>query len=317
MNQILTLLVLALWGGSLFAQVVFTGSGTFVVPAGVTQITIEMIGAGGNGASNGGGGGGGGGYAKGTYTVVPGTSYPIVVGAGGSELATIAGGLGILAGAGENANTVPNPQIGGGGAGGVGMGGQVTRTGGAGGGGYWTYFGGGGGGAAGSLSGGGAGGNTIAYTPGNCLTPGGTGGTGGGGPAGAGGKGAGFVDNSCIAADPAVDGGDYGAGGGGGNGNSSPAAQGAGGICIITWSPVSGMVDPEVNAPVLVNNPFTDRIALRNVKGTERYELLDASGRMLWSGMNIGAEDFAHLGRGSYFLKVIDAGSFRTIRVVK
>src|SRR5689334_2272993 len=119
MKHILALLVLALFSSALPAQVTFTESGTFIVPAGVTQITIEMVGAGGNGASNGGGGGGGGGYAKGTYTVVPGTSYSIVVGEGGSELATIAGGLGILAGAGENAVTVPNPQIGGGGAGGA------------------------------------------------------------------------------------------------------------------------------------------------------------------------------------------------------
>jgi hypothetical protein len=47
-------------GLSGLAQVTFTSSGQFIVPAGVDTITVEMIGAGGNGASNGGGGGGGG-----------------------------------------------------------------------------------------------------------------------------------------------------------------------------------------------------------------------------------------------------------------
>lgn len=302
----------------LFAQQqVFTTSGTFIVPAGITQITAELIGAGGDGAFNGGGGGGGGGYARGTFSVTPGASISIVVGAGGSELGTIVGGFGILAGAGENANTVPNPQIGGGGAGGVGMGGSVNRTGGAGGGGYWTYFGGGGGGAAGPTSNGGAGGNTIAYTGGNCLTPGGAAGIGGGSPAGDGGKGSGFTNNSCTVSDFGDDGGQYGGGGGGGNGISSPVGIGGGGVCIITWGTTMGIGEAVTAGMQLVSNPFTDRIALRGTTGNERYELLDATGRTIWSGVHIEAQDFAHLNTGAYFLRVNENDITRVMKAVK
>lgn len=71
------------------AQVVSTynTSGTFVVPSGVTQVTVECWGGGGRGGtrtSNGpGGGGGGGAYARSVLTVTPGT-YTVTVGAGSS-----------------------------------------------------------------------------------------------------------------------------------------------------------------------------------------------------------------------------------------
>ena len=65
-------------------SVVFTNNGNFTVPSGINSLTIEVVGAGGNGGGNGGGGGGGGGYAKGVYNVVPGTVYNIVVGVPGS-----------------------------------------------------------------------------------------------------------------------------------------------------------------------------------------------------------------------------------------
>src|SRR5690606_11223133 len=64
------------------------GSYTFTAPAGVTSITVEAWGAGGGGSSitnfGGGGGGGGGAYASSVIPVTPGTSYNIVVGAGGN-----------------------------------------------------------------------------------------------------------------------------------------------------------------------------------------------------------------------------------------
>ncbi|MGA2140220.1 MAG: glycine-rich domain-containing protein [Verrucomicrobiia bacterium] len=79
---------------------VFNGNGTFVVPAGVTRIMVEVWAGGGGGGSNSycsftwpdgswttsaqsGGGGGGGGYGKQVFDVVPGTSYPVIVGIGG------------------------------------------------------------------------------------------------------------------------------------------------------------------------------------------------------------------------------------------
>src|SRR4051812_5514338 len=62
---------------------VFTSSGTWVCPAGVTSVDLIGIGKGGSGATNGGyGGGGGGGGAWGSvsgYSVTPGNSYTVSV----------------------------------------------------------------------------------------------------------------------------------------------------------------------------------------------------------------------------------------------
>jgi len=70
----------------------FTTSGTFTwtAPAGVTTVTVEAWGAGGKGGSRSStfvsGGGGGGAYAKKTLiTVIPGTVYDVVVGAGSTS----------------------------------------------------------------------------------------------------------------------------------------------------------------------------------------------------------------------------------------
>jgi hypothetical protein len=301
-----------------FAQVILTSTGTFIVPAGVDNITVELIGAGGSGASNGGGGGGGGGYARGSFAVTPATTLSIVVGEGGSELATIAGSLGMFANAGENATTVSNPNVGGGGVGGTGVGGQVNRTGGAGGGGYWTYFGGGGGGAAGPAANGGAGGNTIVYNESNCQTPGGAAGIGGGSPAGDGGKGAGFTDISCTVTNPGANGATYGGGGGGGNGIGSPVGIGGGGVCIISWSGASGVLDQLSPVPAqLVQNPVTDRILLRNTSGVERYQLLDPTGRMLWTGTHIETQDISYLEAGNYVLLVFNGDQAQRMKIVK
>ena len=70
---------------------VFDSSGTFVVPAGVSNIMIEIWGGGGGGGGSYietdtddfGGGGGGGGYGKGVFNVNPGASYAVIVGLGG------------------------------------------------------------------------------------------------------------------------------------------------------------------------------------------------------------------------------------------
>lgn len=312
------LLLLAFLTIGVIAQAVFTVSGSFVVPVGVSSITVQAVGAGGNGGTNGSGGGGGGGFASGTFNVTPGTSYPVVVGEGGSGLATIVGGLGILAGAGSNGTQVPNPNIGGGGAGGVGMGGQVNRTGGTGGGGYYTYFGGGGGGAAGALSNGGLGGNTIAWNGNNCFTPGGAGGTGGGAPGGNGGKGAGFSDVNCAVTDPEDNGGSYGGGGGGGNGIGSPGGVGGGGFCIITWDISSGLSDMSATRQQVVGpNPFVDHIALFNMPYDPGLQLLDATGRVRWSGKHIEEQDFSVLPNGVYFLMVNSGNSRNTFKLFK
>jgi hypothetical protein len=69
-------------------QQVFSASGNFTVPAGVTRIKVRLVGGGGGGGSGstsqGGGGGGAGGYAEGVYTVTPGASIAVTIGAGGT-----------------------------------------------------------------------------------------------------------------------------------------------------------------------------------------------------------------------------------------
>lgn len=298
---------------ALNAQVVITQTTQWTVPAGVDTATFELIGAGGSGGTNGGGGGGGGGYARRTTAVTPGTTYSIVVGAGGSGTGTIVGGLGMFAEAGGNGSSVPNPNLGGGGAGGNGVGGQVNRTGGTGGGGYWTYFGGGGGGAAGPTSNGGIGGNTIVWNGNNCLTPGGAGGTSGGGPSGTGGKGAGFTDNNCTVTDPEGNGDNYGAGGGGGNGIGSPGGTGSGGVCIISWNSSSAVA--ESGALESVSAVFIDgQLLVRNAPAGAVCTLVDARGAVIWSGAaNAFASDAAP---GVYALSVKAGKEEKVVRVV-
>lgn len=94
--NILVLMLLTFFGvsnTSLLGQVTetftTTGAGTWTAPCDVTSITIEVWGAGGggqraNGNPSAGGGGAGGGYVRTTYTVTPGTTYNLFVGAGGS-----------------------------------------------------------------------------------------------------------------------------------------------------------------------------------------------------------------------------------------
>lgn len=67
----------------------FTSSGTWTVPDGVTQISVEAWGAGGGGGnrtSNGyAGGGGGGAYSRSSIPVIPGQTYSVSIGEGGTS----------------------------------------------------------------------------------------------------------------------------------------------------------------------------------------------------------------------------------------
>jgi hypothetical protein len=181
-----------LFSNSFYAQTItqtLTTSGSFVVPCGVTTLTVQCWGGGGGGGGgttgsgnrNGGGGGGGGGYTiNSAVSVTPGT-YNYTVGA------TASGG------AAGNAGTPGNPSIAifgtttitanGGGAGG----GYVSAGGTAGAGGTGGTFNGGNGapGVAGSNSGGGgegaasnANGQNASTTNGGSITIGGDGGDG-------------------------------------------------------------------------------------------------------------------------------------------
>ena len=79
------------------------GSYSWIVPPGVSSICVEVWSGGGAGSTGhsgngtnygtGGGGGGGGAYVYECFNVLPGTTFQVLVGAGGSPLATKDGGL--------------------------------------------------------------------------------------------------------------------------------------------------------------------------------------------------------------------------------
>lgn len=235
-------------GGTSFNGQIFSsqGAGTYVVPSGVTSLTVKMWGGGGGGGGGGsaaaGGAGGAGGYVTATYTVTPGETLNLYVGGAGTGGTRNTGGGGGGGGGYSSLyrNTTPL-AIAAGGAGGGGGRNSAGNTGGAGGaGGGTSGVAGGasgvaGGGGAGTPSAGGSagsGGNNTA-TAGSSLTggPGADGRTNQGNDGGANngglatGGGGGAVTTTSRAG-----GGGGGAGYfGGGGGSSSTTSSGAGG----------------------------------------------------------------------------------------
>ena len=64
---------------------IFTASGNWTAPTGVTQVEYLVVAGGGSSGWNHGGGGGAGGFRTGTgFSVTAGTNYSITVGAGGA-----------------------------------------------------------------------------------------------------------------------------------------------------------------------------------------------------------------------------------------
>ena len=123
-------------------------------PYDVRYLVVAGGGAGGYGVDNGGGGGGAGGYrtvACKSFSVTPGTSFPITIGAGGATTCSNPG----RGGAGSNSVFSTITSAGGGGAGGAGPGGPP----------YNGDNGGSGGGGAGEGSGSGGTGNTPPVSP--------------------------------------------------------------------------------------------------------------------------------------------------------
>jgi hypothetical protein len=226
-TTVFTLLVLLMFlqPGAVEAQTL-TGSGTFLVPCGVTSITVNLYGGGGGGgggktlSTRSGGGGGGGGYSSATISVTPGSSFTYSVGGAGS--------------AGARGNSTGSNGSNGG------AGGSSTFTGTDAGGGAvnLTAAGGSGGVAGGNGSTGGAGGagNVSSGSTGtNGQTGGSTGGAGGaagtGGPAGGSGGTAGNSGNG-------GNGNPYGGGGGGGGGRNVGGSGAAGTITITYIDPL-------------------------------------------------------------------------------
>lgn len=235
-------------GGNLFAQTttVFTSSGTWTCPAGVTSINVEAYGGGGGGGrANRGGGGGGGGYSATTsIAVTPGAAYTITVGAGGTagNNTVTLGGAGGTTTATFGATTVTAN-------GGAGGSDDLTST--APGGVLGTgtvRFAGGRGSAPGATNAGGGGGCAGPTSNGSngAVTAGGAAGTGGT-VAGAGGAGAGSNNTAGTA------GSSY--GGGGGGGRSRNGGAGAGGYLSITYT-LAGLANDNCNtATALTINP--------------------------------------------------------------
>ena len=208
--------------------VTYTGDGTFVIPTGITSITVKTWGAGGGGGAGGtsgvGGAGGGGGFAQATLTVTPSETIDVTVGVGGG------------------AGTFPGSFSGGG----AGAGGRsaVERTGtplliasgggGGGGGDNSSSTAGGAGGAGGDTTGGATGGTSGAATGGGGGTSsaGGAGGTGGRNDGSAGASesgGAGADGRNSQGADGGANNGGAPNGGDGGTGNVSNGYGGGGG----------------------------------------------------------------------------------------
>lgn len=222
-------LVIVSWTGT------FTSTGTYTVPAGVTSIIVECWGGGGaGGGATGnpaaGGGGAGGAYAYKQLTVVPGTTYIVNVGTGGtgSEGNGQAGnpswfgttGIVYAEGGAGGARAHTNSTNGSGGTGSESSsGGDVTYGGGNGAAGIYTS------GTPGGAGGGGAG----STGNGNNATTG----TGGAAKDLNGGAGANGVSNSS----PGDPGGLFGGGGSGGKANSNTdrsGGNGGNGLVIIT-----------------------------------------------------------------------------------
>ncbi|MBU9293117.1 hypothetical protein KTD18_16330 [Burkholderia multivorans] len=219
----------------------FTSSGSWTVPAGVTQVWLSGC-AGGGGGGNGGaassggtlgwsGGGGGGGagqpIVRQPFAVVPGTTISITVGAAGSGAPVSGSGTGNSGGSGGN--TVISGAGWNGGT-------STTLTGGSGGGGgAFTST------AGSNATGGGPGTGYPSGGYGNDTTNGnasGSGGTGASGPFGGGGAAA-RASTSGVAGLAAYG---FGAGGGGGSGvynsgtgNGGAGGNGAPGLVILEW----------------------------------------------------------------------------------
>jgi hypothetical protein len=238
---------------------VFTSSGTWTVPAGISSVDVLVVAGGGGGAGNAGGGGGAGGVIRNTaFAVTPAASITVTIGAGGSGTTTSnggdggnsvfgsltaiggggggtyatngrAGGSGGGGGSGEAGDS--NSASGGAGTGGQGYAGAHGQQGDAGGSPTPDLGGGGGGsGGAGDISGGGP----PTYHFGNAYAAGGGGGGWQDGGTPGGGAWAGDGASGNANGDPAFANTGSGGGGGGGYAGNS-GGNGGSGVVIVNW----------------------------------------------------------------------------------
>jgi len=209
-------------------------TGTWTVPCGVTNVTIEVYGGGGGaggggGGSNGGffntrggGGGGGGGYTTITINVTPGSTYNYSIGSGGCG-----GSNGSDGSDGGNGQNGGNTTF-------TGTGANLAANGG--------QRGTGGDGTEGSPGSGGSGGTASG---GSTNTTGTAGNNGSGGNGGAGGAGAGPLGG---AGGPGTNNPGSIYGGGGAGGGDSQGGRGAAGGILITYNTTSNIPTPTITS---------------------------------------------------------------------
>lgn len=192
---------------------VFTSSGTFTIPAGVTQVKVTVMGGGGGGGgstvtNNGGGGGSAALSFKWLTGLNPTSTLTVTIGAGGTGNSGTTGNAGVQSSVSSGTQTITTITAPGGSAGF-----SVGAT-----------------SAGGGQVGGGTGGDLTEGGGGGVLGTGGTGGSGanslfGGGAGGAGAGG--FAGNNAT--------GSGSGGGGGSSGASQPGGTGGSGIAILEW----------------------------------------------------------------------------------
>lgn len=186
---------------------IVTSNGNWTCPSGITKVFLTMIGGGGGGGGNGGGGGSSGAaIINKPYTVVPDSSYAVVIGAGGTAGAGGASGAGGAGGSTtfDSSVTASGGNGGTGGASGAGGANPCVLTAGQ----AIAAAGIAAVGAAGNGSGGGAGASSI-FSAGTAGVTGGS--------------------NASNAAD------NSGAGAGGGGGSGGNGGVGGSGVCIIAY----------------------------------------------------------------------------------
>jgi hypothetical protein len=180
-KQAIAALAPSLVAGGFSNMQVFTSSGTFTVPAGVTKVKVTVVGGGGSGGTGGSGGGGGGAAIEIISGLTPASTVTVTVGgaSGTSSFGAYCSATGGGAGGGAGGAA---------GDGGIGSGGMLNIKGTAG----WTANAGNVGGDGGNslLGGGGQGGISTAVGNAGGAYGGGGGGGGRTSPVGAGGAGA-------------------------------------------------------------------------------------------------------------------------------
>ena len=241
----------------------FSGSTTFTVPSGITEIIVEVWGAGGAGGRNtdskATGGGGGGAYTISTLAVTPGDEFNITIGAAGVSSGTRDGGASsiakstdsdiplVLAAGGKGVNVDHRSGAAGGAAGDC-IPPTTAKSGGNGGNGYYGFIlfvpsrnGGGGGGAAGPSGNGGTGGEATYSNRGS---------RGQGNSGIAGNPGTGGLGDDGIGGSPS-NGSNYGGGGSGSAGTSNEnGGNGAGGYVRITMINGYFITSTSSNSPI-------------------------------------------------------------------